>query len=120
MEAGSHPEIRDLKRIRSLSEFSDEQLTSLSNKLEVQSARKNETVLEYGSSENYCLYLLAGKLEATTQDNRATLFEGSEDGELRPIAKIRPSMYQVVARGACQLSENMGGSTDRVCTTTGN
>jgi hypothetical protein len=35
MEAGSHPEIRDLKRIRSLSEFSDEQLTSLSNKLEV-------------------------------------------------------------------------------------
>jgi HD-like signal output (HDOD) protein len=99
MEAGSHPEIGDLKRIRSLSEFSDGQLTSLSNKLEVLSARKNETVLEYGCSENYSLYLLAGKLEATTQDNRATLFEGSEDGELRPIAKIRPSMYQVVARG---------------------
>jgi len=99
MEAGRHPEIGDLKRIRSLSEFSEGQLTSLSNKLEVLSAHKNETVIEHGCSENYCLYLLAGKLEATTRDNRATLFEGSEDGELLPIAKIRPSMYQVVARG---------------------
>ena len=68
MEAGSHPEIEDLKRIRSLSEFSNGQLASLANKLQVESTRKNETVIKYGCSENYCLYLLAGKLEATTQD----------------------------------------------------
>lgn len=39
MEADSHPEIRDLKRIRYLSEFGDGQLTSLSQKLQVESAR---------------------------------------------------------------------------------
>jgi hypothetical protein len=40
MENGSHPEIADLKRIRSLSQFNDEQLTSLSDKLELQLAGK--------------------------------------------------------------------------------
>ena len=55
-------------------------------------------MVEHGCSENYSLYLLAGELEATTQDKRTTLFEASTDGELLPIAKIRPSMYQVVAK----------------------
>ncbi len=99
MDNGDHPDIKDLKRIRSLSEFSDGQLTSLSQKLELQRAGKKTCLIEYGCSENFTLYLLAGTLEATTQDERVTRFEGDKEGELRPIAKIRPSMYTVVASG---------------------
>ena len=98
MESDRHPEISDLKRIRSLSEFSFGQLASLANKLEVQIAGKKETIMAYGCSENHSLYLLTGELEVTAQDQRTTLFEASDDGELAPIAKIRPSIYDVVAK----------------------
>ena len=77
MDNGNHPDIKDLKRIRSLSEFSDGQLTSLSQKLELQRAAKKTCLIEYGCSENFTLYLLAGTLEATTQDKRVTRFEGN-------------------------------------------
>ena len=60
MESDRHPEISDLKRIRSLSEFSDGQLASLANKLEVQIAGKKETIMAYGCSENHSLYLHLG------------------------------------------------------------
>ena len=119
MENANHPEISDLRRIRSLSEFSNEQLASLANKLEIQIASKNETIMEYGCSDDHSLYLLVGQLEAITQDKRTTLFEASDEGELNPIAKIRPSMYQVVARGPARYLENLVRSSYRVRTTTG-
>jgi HD-like signal output (HDOD) protein len=97
MEGNSHPDINDLKRIRSLSQFDEDQLTSLSNKLQLQNAGKNSCLIELGCSENYSLYLISGALNATTQDENLTRFESSTDGELFPIAQIRPSMYQVVA-----------------------
>lgn len=97
MEGDSHPEITDLKRIRSLSQFDDAQLTSLAGKLELQYASKNSCLIERGCSESFSLYLLAGTLDATSQDENVTRFESSAASELFPIAQIRPSMYQVVA-----------------------
>jgi len=97
MEGGSHPEIADLKRIRSLSQFDDAQLTSLAGKLELQHASKNSCLIERGCSESFSLYLIAGTLNATSQDENVTRFESNPASELFPIAQIRPSMYQVVA-----------------------
>lgn len=97
MEGDSHPEITDLKRIRSLSQFDDAQLTSLAGKLELQYASKNSCLIERGCSESFSLYLLAGTLDATSQDKNVTRFESNAANELFPIAQIRPSMYQVVA-----------------------
>lgn len=97
MASITHPAITDLKRIRSLSQFDDEQLTRLSNKLEVQMASKNVCLIEHGCSDNYGLYLVSGAVDATTQDQRVIRLEGSQDGELVPIAQLRPSMYRVVA-----------------------
>ena len=99
MEGDSHPEITDLKRIRSLSQFDDAQLTSLAGKLELQYASKNSCLIERGCSESFSLYLIAGTLDATAQDEKVTRFESSAASELFPIAQIRPSMYQVVATG---------------------
>ena len=97
MEGASHPEITDLKRIRSLSQFDDAQLTSLAGKLELQHASKNSCLIERGCSESFSLYLIAGRLDATSQDENVTRFESDPASELFPIAQIRPSMYQVVA-----------------------
>ena len=97
MAGVTHPDITDLKRIRSLSQFDDDQLTRLSRKLELQMAGKNVCLLEHGCSDNYGLYLISGAADATTQDERVIRFEGSPDGELVPIAQLRPSMYRVVA-----------------------
>jgi HD-like signal output (HDOD) protein len=95
MEGDSHPEITDLRRIRSLSQFDDAQLTSLASKLQLQYASKNNCLIERGCSESFSLYLIAGTLDATSQDENVTRFESDADGELFPIAQIRPSMYQV-------------------------
>ena len=97
MGGGSHPQIADLKRIRSLSQFDDAQLTSLAGKLELQHASKNSCLIERGCSESFSLYLIAGTLNATSQDENVTRFESNPASELFPIAQIRPSMYQVVA-----------------------
>ena len=97
MEGDSHPEITDLRRIRSLSQFDDAQLTSLAGKLQLQHASKNSCLVERGCSENFSLYLLAGTLDATSQDENVTRFESTAEAELFPIAQLRPSMYRVIA-----------------------
>jgi len=96
MEGISHPDIADLKRIRSLSQFNDEQLTSLSDKLELQIAAKNVCLIEHGCSESFSLYLISGAVDSTAKDQKVSRFESNADGELLPIAQIRPSLYRVV------------------------
>lgn len=98
MEAAAHPEISDLKRIRSLSQFSEQQLASLARKLQLRRASSNECLVEFGCTEQYSLYLIDGTLIATAQDQRENRHESSTGGELTPIAKIRPSIYRVVAQ----------------------
>ena len=97
MEVAGRPAIKDLKRIRSLSQFTDQQLSSLADKLELQQASKNECLIEFGCTEEYSLYLIEGTLIATARDERQNRHEGSEGAELMPIAQIRPSIYRVVA-----------------------
>ena len=97
MEAAARPAVKDLQRIRSLSQFSEQQLSSLAEKLELQQAGKNECLTEFGCSEDYSLYLLEGTLVATAKDERQNRHESSAGGELTPIARIRPSIYRVTA-----------------------
>ena len=97
MEGKSRPDIKVLKRIRCLSQFSDEQLTSLAAKLQVEQGAKKECLIELGCSENYSFYLLSGSLDATTSDGTRFEFDSLGEGELFPIAQLRPSLYRVVA-----------------------
>ena len=97
MEASGRPTIGDLKRIRSLSQFSEQQLAGLAEKLNLEHATGGECITEFGCPEEYSLYLLDGTLIATARDDRQHRYEASAGGELLPIAKIRPSIYRVVA-----------------------
>jgi HD-like signal output (HDOD) protein len=99
MEAASHPDITCLQRIRRLSQFGDEQLASLAACLEIETAKSGQCLVDIGSCEKFSLYLLHGKLRAIAHDKRETSFAYTDEGELLPIAQIRPSVYRIVADG---------------------
>ena len=97
MESTSHPDIACLRRVRSLSQFSDEQLANLAASLEIETAGSGQCLIDLGSCEKFSLYLIEGVLRAITHDQRETHFAYADEGELFPIAQVRPSIYRVVA-----------------------
>ncbi|MDH3450144.1 MAG: HDOD domain-containing protein, partial [Gammaproteobacteria bacterium] len=96
MEGTSHPDIACLRRIRSLSQFSDGQLANLADSLEIETAGPGQCLIELGSSEKFSLYLVEGVLRTFTHDQQETRLSHTADGELSAIAQIRPSRYRVV------------------------
>lgn len=97
MQGTSHPDINNLRRIRSLSQLTDLQLQNLAASLKIETADPDMCLIELGSCEKSNLYLVEGVLRGITHDQQETRFECTSDGELHPIAQIRPSMYHVVA-----------------------
>ncbi|MDH3389110.1 MAG: HDOD domain-containing protein, partial [Gammaproteobacteria bacterium] len=71
--------------------------------LEIETADPGQCLIELGSCEKFSLYLIEGALRAITHDRQETRFVPDDDGELLPIAQIRPSMYRVVADGAVRF-----------------
>ena len=93
----THPDIVSLRRIRSLSQFNDQQLENLAASLQIETAGPGQCLIDLGSCEKFSLYLVAGVLRAISHDQQETRFAYDDDGELSPIAQTRPSMYRVIA-----------------------
>jgi len=119
-----HPDIASLRRIRSLSRFDDQQLETLAASMQIETAGPGQCLIDLGSCEKFSLYLVEGTLRAITQGQQETRFTSSDDGELSPIAQVRPSIYQVVAEGPVRFlrlysdqladfaRQQMGGSSE--------
>ena len=99
MEGALHPDPATLRRIRSLCRFDDRQLAQLASALLVESARDGECLFDFGSGDTGSLYLLEGMLEVSSTGQEARRIESSGAGELYPVARVRPSLYRVVAAG---------------------
>jgi len=97
MPGTSHPDITSLRRIRSLSQFNDQQLENLAKSLQIEAADPGQCLIDLGSCEKFSLFLVEGALRAITHDQQETRISYTDDGELFPIAQTRPSMYRVVA-----------------------
>jgi HD-like signal output (HDOD) protein len=97
MVGTSHPDIASLRRIRSLSQFNDQQLETLATSLQIETAGSGQCLIDLGSCEKFSLYLIEGVLRAITHDQQETHFAYADEGELFPIAQVRPSIYRVVA-----------------------
>ena len=93
----THPDLDTLRRLRTLSQFSDEQLKQLADSLSIQTAGKRVRLVELGCSEHFSLYLLQGSVSLTARDGGKKDYhsESESTGELTPIAQIRPCMYDV-------------------------
>lgn len=89
------PNLKTLRRLRTLSQFSDEQLIKLAENLSIQIASKRTRLIEVGCSESFSLYILEGSVCITARDGAKKDYQSNPAGELTPIAQIRPCMYDV-------------------------
>ncbi len=97
MSAVERPTPATLSKLSGLNELSQEELASLSNKLEVRHVPKGEVLLERGSNETTRLYLVQGRLHLRAEDGAMSLVSHEDPSALSPIARLRPSRYEVVA-----------------------
>jgi HD-like signal output (HDOD) protein len=103
----THPDLVTLRRLRTLSQFSDDQLTQLAKDLSIQTASKRTRLVELGCSENFSLYLLQGSVSLTARDGGKKEHNSDPSGELNPVAQIRPCMFDVdVIKKATYLKIN--------------
>ena len=91
------PDINTLRRLRPLSMFADDQLQSLSYKLEVRFAQNNDVILKLGNMEEYSLFVLQGDITLSASDGKTKAMSFNDSDELNPVAQLRPSLYEVKA-----------------------
>jgi HD-like signal output (HDOD) protein len=91
------PDVKTLRRLRPLSQFSDEQLQSLANQLSVATAAKREVLIERGCTEQFYLFVLQGSIQLTAGDGKQQQLTITDKDSLNPIAQLRPSLYRVTA-----------------------
>ncbi len=85
------------RRIRDLVLFSDEQLDMLANRLDTEVAEPRQRIIARGDTGDYSLYFLQGEAICRDGDGTERPVPVENDGNLEPVAKIRPSLYDVEA-----------------------
>jgi len=93
------PNISTLRRIKAISELSDGHLIALANQLQVFSAKEGEFLLWNGSTEKTSLYIVNGKVSLIARDKKVKVIEVDENQEVKPVAQLRPCIYDVKALG---------------------
>lgn len=93
------PDLSTLRRIRQVSNLSEGHLIALANQLRVLDARKKQVLLKAGSNEKTSLYIIRGRVSLVAADGKTRIVEVGENDELRPLAQLRPSIYDVTALG---------------------
>ena len=93
------PDIAVLRRIKAISELSDDGLIALANQLHIFTAARKELLIKAGSTENASLYIIKGKVSLDAKDGKTTTIEVDESQEMKPIAQLRPCIYDVKALG---------------------
>ena len=93
------PDISTLRRIKTTSQLSEDHLIALANQLEVFTADEKEILLSSGSIEKTSLYIVKGKVSLNASDGKTRLVMVDESQELKPVAQLRPCIYDVRALG---------------------
>ena len=93
------PDLSTLRRIKVASRLSEGHLIALANQLRVLSAKKNQVLLKSGSTEKTSLYIIKGRVALSAADGRRRVIDIGDNDEIRPIAQLRPCIYDVTALG---------------------
>lgn len=93
------PDISTLRRIKAISKLSESHLIALANQLKVFSAKDGEFLLRNGSTERTSLYIIQGKVSLIARDKKVKVIDVDESQQLKPVAQLRPSIYDVKALG---------------------
>ncbi len=100
---------RVLRRMRSLEMFDDAELDELAAKLETRSVGAQQRIIDLGDTGDYSLYLLRGEAMSRDAEGTQREVETESDGYLQPIARIRPSLYEIVALSPVEYIEIPNG-----------
>ena len=95
----SIPDIAVLQRIKVLAGLPEDHLIALANQLQLAEAQENQVLLSLGSNEQASIFVVQGKIQLLAEDGRSKTLRVDEDQEMRPIAQLRPSIYDVTALG---------------------
>ena len=93
------PDVSTLRRIKGISELSDNHLIALANQLRVCTAKNKQLLIEAGSTENSSLFIIKGKVALNALDGKSRIIASDENEALKPVAQLRPCIYDVKALG---------------------
>jgi len=93
------PDISTMRRLRPLSQFTDEQLMSLANHIVIETAVDKQLLIKLGCLDDFSLYVLNGEIKSRARDGVTKQQVFSDTGNLNPVAQLRPSMYDITAVG---------------------
>ena len=94
------PDVSTLRRIKATSELPQNHLIALANQLEVFTAQDSELLLCNGSIEKTSLYIIKGQVSLIASDGETRIMTVDETQEAKPVAQLRPCIYDVKALGA--------------------
>lgn len=97
MAQAEHPTPATLRRLSTLNELPQEQLQSLASQLTVETVSKGTRLLERGSNDPTVLYLINGSVKLRASDGAAKVISHQDPSARTPLARLRPSRYDVVA-----------------------
>lgn len=91
------PSVEILRRIETIGGLSEGHLILLGQQLQLRHAKPGEVLLELDSTENFSLYIVAGKIELRSHNGSVSFKRVGDDDELAPLAQLRPSIYRITA-----------------------
>lgn len=102
MPNSEHPTPGTLRRLSSFSEMPMERLQALAQQLEIYTAPKGTRLLTRGSHDPAMFYLLHGSIRLRAEDGADKLITHQDPSALAPVARLRPSRYDVLAASEIQ------------------
>jgi HD-like signal output (HDOD) protein len=87
----------ELRRFSTLNGLDRKTLHKLANAVVISRAAAGSVLLEPGSRDDNTLYLMAGRLRLIAADGKVKEIDEQDRSARDPIARLRPSQYQVVA-----------------------
>lgn len=94
-----HPNPKQLAELTPLIHFSDDELQRISNDVEIKTGRKGEKLLKIGDQHEDLLFLLEGTVILRAEDGGIRQLNAKDSSAKNPIARLRPSRFDVVASG---------------------
>ena len=96
-ETTEHPSPAILRRLSTMRDMDQEDLLALSHQLYVHEDTLGKVLLQLGSADQSKLFLLSGSCRLVAADGRVKIIKDTDPSALSPLARLRPSQYQVIA-----------------------
>jgi len=97
MAKEEHPSIETLRHLSTLQDLGRAQLEDLSDHLYLQQANKKDQLIHLGDDSTSTLYLIEGDVQLVAADGGTKIIHHTDKTARDPIARLRPSRYQVTA-----------------------